>query len=235
MAVSIAALAEPPTVNRIRNAEMKERTESSRKEMSDQADYRSLAESYADENTTLRNEIQLLQEQAQVLRQQLYRVQTEAAWGDVDDLQPDPDTPPATVSEAVERARLLYAGLLTFGADVERGVLDLSPQAGPPEKVFRYLGELAELAQARRAGPLGRGTIQWLAERNVDASAESETVTRSRAQMEQRTWNDGRDKRPFDLHLKPNESTSPDQCVRIYFDWDEATQQIVIGWIGRHP
>jgi hypothetical protein len=77
--------------------------------------------------------------------------------------------------------------------------------------------------------------IQWLADRNVEASTESETVTRSRAEMARRAWHDGSGRRQFELHLKPNESTHPDQCVRIYFDWDDAREQIVIGWVGRHP
>jgi len=37
------------------------------------------------------------------------------------------------------------------------------------------------------------------------------------------------------MHLKPNDALSPDRCVRIYFDWDDATRQVIVGWVGRHP
>ena len=236
MAVSIAALMPPPMISRIRAAEVKERTELASKELTDHADYRGLADLYAAENTKLQGRIETLEEQADALRKQLYRLQTEAAWADVDDdLQPDAGTPPTIVSEAVERARLLFAGLVTFGGDVEAGIAGLAAHAGPPEKVLAYLEDLAELARVRREGPLGRGMIQWLSERNVEASTESETVANNRLQMDRRTWSDGRGRRQFRLHLKPNDSTHPDQCVRIYFDWDEASEQVVVGWVGRHP
>jgi hypothetical protein len=236
MAVSIAALTPPPMIGRIRVAETTERTELAGKELADQADYRGLADLYAATNTKLQEQVQTLEEQAQTLRQQLYRLQTEAAWADADDdLQPDSGAPPSTVSEAVERARRLFAGLVAFGDDVETGIAGLAAHAGPPEKVFAYLDHLAELARVRRVGPLGRGMVQWLSARNVEASTESETVTNNRSQMDRRTWSDGRGRRQFELHLKPNDSTHPDQCVRIYFDWDETSEQVVVGWVGRHP
>ncbi len=54
--------------------------------------------------------------------------------------------------------------------------------------------------------------------------------------MKARTWDDGAGaRREFELHLKPAEGTSPDRCVRIYFDYDETAQRAVVGWIGRHP
>lgn len=236
MAVSVAALSPPPMIGRIRSAEAKERTESAGRELADQSDSRGLTDLYATDNANLRSQVQTLEEQAQALRQQLYRLQTEAAWADAgDDLQPDSGTPPSSVLEAVERARLLFAGLVTFGDDVGRGIAGLAPHAGPPEKVFAYLDQLAELARVRREGPLGRGMVQWLSARNVEASTESETVTNGRSQMDRCIWSDGRGRRQFELHLKPNDSTHPDQCVRIYFDWDDASEQLVVGWVGRHP
>jgi hypothetical protein len=236
MAVSIAALSQPPLFSRINTTQVAERAAAARTEMGDQADYRSLAEFYASDNTALRSQNQALEEQCAALRQQLYRLQAEAAWAETsDDFQPDADVSPSTVAEAVERARRLFAGALAFGDDVDSGIAELAAHAGPPEKVLAYLEVLAELARVRRAGPLGRGMVQWLAAQNVEASTESETVTRNRTQMERRTWSDGRGRRAFELHLKPNDSTHPDQCVRIYFDWDEASQQVVVGWVGRHP
>lgn len=236
MAVSIAALAEPPLIARLRHAEASERAAAARREMSDQEDYKGLAELYDTENAALRAQVDGLEKDLAVLSSDLYRLQTDAAWaGASDELEPDLSAPPSTVEEAVDRARTFFAGLLVFGGDVERGVADLAPRAGPPEKVFDYLQALSELVPARRAGALGKGMLQWLADRNVEGSTESETVTGSRAEMARRVWHDGGGRRQFELHLKPNESTHPDQCVRIYFDWDDAREQIVIGWVGRHP
>jgi hypothetical protein len=204
--------------------------------MTDEADYQNLANSYAEENAGLRTEVDRLEEQLTAVRSQLYRLQTETAWAEApDDLEPDTTVPPASLEEAIEKARTLFAGSLVFGDDVDRGVADLASHAGPPDKVFGYLQALADLVQARRGGPLGRSTVQWLAERNVEASTESETVTRNRTDMNRRVWHDGTARRQFEMHLKPNESTHPDQCVRIYFDWDEPSRQVIVGWVGRHP
>jgi hypothetical protein len=236
MTVSIAALAEPSLIVRLRDAEANERATALRKEMRDQDDYKGLAESYATDNAELRVQVDALKANIETLRAELYRLQTTAVWAGVpEDLEPDLSIPPSTIEEAIDRARTFFAGLLVFGDDVADGVATLAPQAGPPEKIFDYLQALSELVQARRAGPLGRGMLQWLADRNIDGSPESETVIGNRADMARRVWHDGTSRRQFELHLKPKESTHPDQCVRIYFDRDEARQQIVIGWVGRHP
>jgi hypothetical protein len=47
-------------------------------------------------------------------------------------------------------------------------------------------------------------------------------------------WSDGQGKREFRLHLKPTDGTSPDRCVRFYFEFDEERQITIVGWVGRH-
>jgi hypothetical protein len=39
---------------------------------------------------------------------------------------------------------------------------------------------------------------------------------------------------PFELHAKPNDGVSPDQCVRIYFDVREEAPHVRVGYVGRH-
>lgn len=77
--------------------------------------------------------------------------------------------------------------------------------------------------------------MDWLDARGVTASIESETIKGSASERRHRTWDAGTERRFFDLHLKPNEATHPDRCVRIYFDYDESMQCVVVGWVGRHP
>jgi hypothetical protein len=68
------------------------------------------------------------------------------------------------------------------------------------------------------------------------ASGESETVLNSPAEQKARTWDDGAGaKRGFNFHLKPSEATSPDRCVRVYFEYDEKRSKTIVGWIGKHP
>ncbi|PRQ03665.1 hypothetical protein ENSA5_13580 [Enhygromyxa salina] len=150
----------------------------------------------------------------------------------------DQDRSPSTVKQVVDRARRLHAkpeGLLVFGDDVDAGVEGLAADAGPPKKILEHLNVLAELAQALRQGPLGTTRVQWLKNRNVNASDESESTSTSASEMRQRVWHDGQYRRKFTLHTKPNDGTRTSWCVRIYFDWDPDKEVIIVAWIGRHP
>lgn len=143
---------------------------------------------------------------------------------------------PATVVEAIRLAKQRHDGVLVFGAAVDESVRLVAPDAGPPEKIVAYLNALAELTKRRRNGPLGSTAVKWLTSKGVVASGESETILNSPKEQLLRTWDDGSGaRRRFNLHLKPSEGTSPDRCVRIYFDYDENRGTTIIGWIGRHP
>jgi len=166
----------------------------------------------------------------------LYRIQLTSAWADTEEeIAPVEETPPDSVEDAVERAKRDYAQQLTFGNDVADGILGLARNAGPPEKIIEYLRVLAAMVDQRRGDGLGENPIQWLQNNGVSASTESETIQNSKEEMKKRTWHDGRSKRKFLMRLKPSEAAHPDRCVRIYFDWDDATAKAVVGWVGRHP
>lgn len=153
-----------------------------------------------------------------------------------DEVVPETEAPPVSVEEAVLRARERFGARLVFGEQVMDGVRMLSPDAGPPEKVFTYLEELHNLARSLSQGALGNSVIGWLKTRGVSASHETELIRSSERERMKRTWEDGSGgRRFFDLHLKPNESTSPDRCVRIYCEVETSREVVVVGWVGRHP
>ena len=119
---------------------------------------------------------------------------------------------------------------------MNEGLRTVAPDAGPPDKVLRYLSALSDLTEARRKGALGTTAIKWLESRGVMATGESETIRNSPREQQARTWEDGSGaKRAFDLHLKPSEATAQDRCVRVYFDYDEQRRKTIIGWVGKHP
>jgi len=153
-----------------------------------------------------------------------------------DEVPPEDEIPPATVEDAVLLAMDKYDDTLRFGGDVNAGIRSLAPDAGPPDKILRYLGKLSDLTVLLRSGKVGRNTLDWLAGQGVSASRESETIRNSKSEMQRRIWDDGTGQgRQFELHLKPVEATHPDKCVRIYFEYDRASCVTVIGWVGRHP
>jgi hypothetical protein len=236
MSVSVFAVGRPTIIDTLQDewaneqrAEMLARARSTN-------EWQELAESILQERDALQATADGLENENDTLRQRVYLLQTQAtqAGGQSDD-QLAPDVAPASLSQAVQQARLELVGRVVFGRDVERGVTALNPDAGPPQKVLEYLRALGDMVDERRKGPLGDSPIGWLEDMGVTASGESETDRKNTATMKRRQWHDGTQIRQFETHLKPNDALSPDRCVRIYFDWDDATRQVVVGWVGRHP
>jgi hypothetical protein len=197
-----------------------------------------MAEEYFQRLTQMSDELSERDDEIKALKDQVANLQVALRWRDEsqDSVEPVEDTPPATVEDAVLMAMERFTSTLLFGAEVTAGVESLSPDAGPPDKVLSYLEALSALTAARQQGPLGTTPVKWLEALGVIASGESETIRTSAAEMQARTWDDGCGvKRPFEMHLKPNEGTAPDRCVRIYFDYDEALGKTIVAWVGRHP
>ena len=215
----------------------------------DADDFLDLAESYELENQNLNQtvedyleQIKGLQEQIEDLRAQNRELAFSRLWSEGtgtqaesapgEELYMDEDS---TIEDAVEYAKSGCANL-RFGTDVDKGISGLARQAGPPGKVLRYLWELNEMTHLLNEDALGMPMRQWLYERGVSVSGESETTGGSAAQMSKRTWDDSfGEKKPYYYHLKPSDGTSPDRCVRIYFEYEKDSARTIVGWIGRHP
>ncbi len=226
MSASAFAIREPSVFSVIRSRERTQRFARERDKLKSTEHIEKLAESYAHEADELKGELEDKGLEIESLRKQVENLQIALRWRDAggeDSLVPDSQVPPATVADAVARARVECGDALAFGPDVEKGVGGLAPDAGPPDKVLLYLTRLAELSRERAKGNVGTSTLDWLKRRNISASQEGEGVTR--------LWSG----RVYDWHLKPAEAVSPDRCIRIYFDWDDAGKRMVVGWVGRHP
>lgn len=232
---------DPVDLQLVRDEAARARFEASVTEAAEKGNQAQLAEHYFDESVRLERELgrereraDRLQEQVASLSQALRYVPDGA--GSPGEIAPERTFSVDSVQDAVARARAEFPQDLVFGGDVAEGIMTVGANAGPPDKIFEYLKTLAEMAQQRRSSGLGKDMISWLKEHGLKASAESQTVLNSAAEMQKRTWDDGRGtRRRFEKHLKPKDGTSPDQCVRIYFDYDEAIKKAVVGWVGRHP
>ena len=234
----------PPVIVRIREQSFTQQRNRAR----DADDYFELARLFETENQGLQQtienqeeQIRGLQDQIEDLRARNRELSISRLWADgaevgtgtePDDLWVNEDL---VVEDAVEYAMATCEGLV-FGADVEQGVSSLAPQAGPPSKILHYLQALNTMTLTLNGGTLGVPIRHWLTSQGVTVSGESETTGGSAAQMSKRRWDDGTgNKRTFYYHLKPSEGTSPDRCVRIYFEYDSASEKTMVGWVGRHP
>jgi hypothetical protein len=236
--LSTYAVDEPIYLARVRDDSIRLKFEEARNAAAESGNQGALAEEYFGRCAVLEQELSDREakiEQLQGTVQSLSQIWKFTAGEKAEELPPEPEKPVDTLADAVERARDEFDSELLFGEDVDDGVRGLVTDAGPPDKVFDHLKTLAEMTRIRRLGSLGKNMLEWLADRGISASNESEMVTGSKAEMQRRTWRDGEARRAFTTHLKPNEKTGPDRCVRIYFDYDEESKKTVVGWVGRHP
>lgn len=241
---SALAVPEAQQIREVRSRASSEEIERFRSVVLDGRDNEELARLYSEEAERLTREVKSQHREITDLRERVKDLQDANKnllqahmWRDSspDDVGPDTEIPPQSVEEAVNRAREELHEDLVFGSEVSTSVAGLTPDAGPPEKILSYLRSLAEMTRAKRAGTLGMNALQWLKERGVTASGESDTDLRSPTSRRARTWDNANgSKREFNYHLKPNDGTSPDRCVRIYFDHDVEKGVTVIGWVGRH-
>lgn len=236
LGLSAFTLPEPAVLRKIRTAARREHAEKLKATAAEDIEWQNLAEEYSVDNDELRSRVDDLELQVEDLQIQNTNLRAALAWQqEEDEISPETSTPPATVADAVGQAREAFSDWLIFGDDVNDGVAGLAPEAGPPEKIFSYFSRLAEMTTEMSSGSIGTSAIDWLRQRGVDASTESETIKSSAVEMQKRIWHDGTSDRQFHFHLKPTDATSPDRCVRIYYEYEPQIEKIIVGWVGRHP
>jgi hypothetical protein len=236
---SAFSMREADCFHNVRQEHRKEQYSLQKETAKTESDWKDLADSYADDNLALAANLENANRENQILQEQIANLELALRWRDgeaeAEEIHAAIEVPPATVEDAIQQARERFDEYLAFGDDVTEGVTTLAQDAGPPEKILQYLDVLTEMAKTLRKEPLGTTVIQWLKDRGINCSGESDTVKNNKAAMKLRTWHDGEERRPFESHLKPSDGTSPDRCVRIYFDAEVKAGKVVIGWIGRHP
>lgn len=238
LGLSAFSVPEPNSFAPIRAAQAKLDLDQLRSSLRGNEDWKGLADSYAADNDELGRAARRSEQRIRELEEDVANLQQALQWQPSktnEEIAPESVVPPQTVAEAVLAARERLADALIFGDNVEEGIHTLAPDAGPPEKVLSYLEHLAEMARARRTTGLGTQMLKWLQLRNVTGSGESQTVRNADGERRKRTWDAAGEQRVFETHLKPSDGVHPDRCVRIYFDYDEARQKAIVGWVGRHP
>ena len=230
---------EPATVARIREAAMVRRLRGD--DGDDPETWRELAEDaerraarLAAELVALRGRVDALDDENRVLAWRLRGVESREPDPFGEDVVADVFPPPETVAEAVALVAARDGVRVRFGGDVEASIGTLLPNAGPPDKVLRHLTDLDALARACDAGPLGTSAVQWLVARGCMTSGESKSDKRSAAERRRRTFDACGRPEAFELHTKPSDGTRPNRCVRIYFRLDEATNDVIVGYVGAH-
>ena len=196
-------------------------------------DFKVLAELYEDDNHKLQERLDDALEDIDRLKRRLTATYNSTSFSNEEPAEEEL-SPPTTVEEAVNGAKSAFHDKLAFPDALQKQISTLSTTAGPPEKIFRYLSTLNDYAQAVVSGAtLGNTIEKWLEERGVICTSESYTIDNNKKAQKRRTWMVDGHPVTCDLHLKPNDGTSPDCCVRIYFAPVD-NGRVRIGYIGRH-
>jgi len=235
---SAFAVSDPPLFLTLRHGAREEELSALRAKAIVGADYKALADEFFE--TAVKSNKMIAERDVEIenLRAKIKGLQYALQSKRVEhpEVDPETETPPSTVEDAVLLAMDELKDDLVFGRAVTDGIGTLAQDAGPPEKILTYLRILRDFTRTRKQGALGTTAIKWLQDHGAVASAESNTVRKSPREQQARTWDYGNgEQRVFDIHLKPSDATSPDRCVRIYFDYDDARRKTVVGWVGRHP
>jgi len=236
LGLSAFSVSEPVELRQIRDKRTAEAVEQERAKLQSDSDWEKLANSYSVENDDLKQRVNAAESEMNDLRIQLANLQSALQWKETteSEVAPREELPPTTVAEAVDRARNSLTRV-HFGGDVDWGVTTLSADAGPPDRILDYLEALQDMADEHAKGPLGVTQVQWLRNRGVHGSGESETILNSDKEMKKRTWAGPNGPQRFEKHLKPSDNISPDKCVRIYYEFEPKHNRVVVGWVGRHP
>ncbi len=144
------------------------------------------------------------------------------------------EPPPASVSEAVARARKVFPDQLVIALNSKS---DKSSAFRKPVEVFDALAWLATDYHQLRSNPPGKpppfDRLLKLSCPGWSYKPHQATLTKEKFDDWYRTEVDGRS---YDLgaHLRKGADRDPQTTIRIAFAWDDERDMVVVGYIGLH-
>ena len=189
-------------------------------------DHSWMVQAYSEEIERLNKEIARLTEEVEQLSLALSAPQKTI---DLDEKQSFIDDEGSLLAVLSKWTKATDSGLL-FSESVEEQFKSVNSQACPSEKLDRHFKVLSELAREYKlkSGRLGKTIVQWLKDRNIECSNESET----RRGAGLFSFPISGTEFEFELHLKVTDGTAPDRCVRIYFRPSDDRSNIYVGFVG---
>lgn len=146
--------------------------------------------------------------------------------------EPHVERIPETVRDAVERA-IAEAGDTCVFLDSARDSGNDFDEYEDPGKLYRAICDVAEASRRFGDSSLGMNLASWFRERGYGYSAREPAARARGTKARYRIRYKDRDEY-MEPHLKVDEATHPDQCLRIYWYTDEDDRIFVVGHIGRH-
>jgi hypothetical protein len=137
-----------------------------------------------------------------------------------------------TVLGAYEKAKKRSGARVIFLPNTDRSVGDFLTYKNP-RRLFDSLMAISDAADAWQSGTLGAGFGDYFASRGYEYSGRSPAASARATRNSYRVSYEG-ETVTLEPHLKVDQATSPDQCLRIYWYVDDVNKLLVIGHVGRH-
>jgi hypothetical protein len=139
---------------------------------------------------------------------------------------------PRTVLEALELVERDFGDGIVFLDSAKKSAREFAAY-NDPEKALRALRAVAEASEARSGGSLGQSLSEFFRSRGFEYEG-SNSVAKDRRYRSSYTITYDGSRQVMEPHLKVDEHTSPDQCLRIHW-WDDPDSHVlVVGHVGRH-
>lgn len=102
-----------------------------------------------------------------------------------------------------------------------------------PRRLYEALSAVTEAAVAWQEGTLNNGFSAYFTERGYGYSRRTPAAHARRTKVQYQRTYDGATV-TMEQHLKVDQASSPDQCLRVYWYTDDQQKRLVIGHVGRH-
>lgn len=147
-------------------------------------------------------------------------------------VEPDEERVAASVREAVEWAVEDAGDTCVFLPSAQQAGIEFEGYEDP-QKLYRAISDVAEASKRFGESSLGTNLSEWFRQKGYGYSARDPGARSARTKPRYRIRYKDRDEY-MEPHLKVDEATHPDQCLRIYWYIDEDDRIFVVGHIGRH-
>lgn len=184
-----------------------------------------LANAFAEEQ----ERAEQLSAELEEVRAQFHVVQESVTEGPSSD---PPDLDALTVEEAFQLARDERSQHVVYLDDCADSAAAFYTYNNP-RRLYEALTAVSEAADAWQDGSLGSGFGQFFANRGYEYSGRNPAATSRGTKHHYRRQYAG-DTVTMVPHLKVDQATSPDQCLRVYWYVDEDSKVLVVGHVGRH-
>lgn len=141
-------------------------------------------------------------------------------------------TPIASVRQAVDRAVAEAGDRLVFLDRARKSAYEFEGY-NDPERMYHVLCDVAEASDLYSQGSLGMTLNEWFLQRGYEYSARNDAARSRKYERHYKVHYQDRQVL-MEPHLKVDQSTSPDQCLRIYWYIDTDERIFVVGHAGRH-